>query len=64
MFFLCDIILTFNTAVYIKGSLIVDRKRIAFEYLKLWFWLDLLSSFPYTEFFDLMTHNDENSEEN
>lgn len=45
--FMFDILLTFNTAIFKKGNLVYDRKTIAVEYLKLWFWLDLISSFPY-----------------
>ncbi len=49
-----DIILTFNTGIYKKGNLIINRKRIIIEYLKLWFWLDLTASFPYSTFFDFI----------
>lgn len=28
----------------------MDRQSIAIEYLKLWFWIDLVSSTPYTWF--------------
>ena len=45
--FFIDILLSFNTGYYIKGSLINKRRLIAREYLKLWFWIDLISSFPY-----------------
>ncbi|EAR85630.2 cation channel family protein (macronuclear) [Tetrahymena thermophila SB210] len=45
--FLGDILLNFNTAIYRKGNLIRKRKQIAIEYLKIWFWIDLFSSFPY-----------------
>ena len=50
VFFFCvDIILTFNTAVFneLTGLLITDRRKIAWRYLKFWFWIDILSSFPF-----------------
>jgi hypothetical protein len=45
--FMLDIVLNFNTGFYSKGMLIVSRKQIALNYIKFWFWLDLLASFPY-----------------
>ena len=48
--FLTDIVINFNTAVYNKGILIYNRKFIIITYIKLWFWLDLFSSFPYGMF--------------
>lgn len=60
LFFCADIILTFNTAVFneLTGLLITDRREIARRYLKFWFWIDILSSFP----FDLIVSAvDENS---
>jgi len=47
-YFLFDIILTANTGYYHKGNLILMRKLIFLNYLKLWFWLDLAASFPYS----------------
>lgn len=44
-----DIVLTFNLAIYEKGELIYDRKLIAKEYLRAWFWIDLLSALPYDD---------------
>jgi hypothetical protein len=58
-FFLFDIILTANSGYYEKGDLILIRSRILINYLKLWFWLDIAASFPYSllintsEFFDI-----------
>ncbi|CAG9325786.1 unnamed protein product [Blepharisma stoltei] len=49
---LTDIIFNFNTGYFKKGTLIMNRKLIAFHYLKSWFMLDLLSSFPYTWIID------------
>lgn len=48
--FILDIALNFNTGFYSKGLLVMNRKRIVANYLKLWFWLDLLASIPYSWF--------------
>jgi hyperpolarization activated cyclic nucleotide-gated potassium channel 2 len=48
VFFLTDIIISFNTGFYDKGSLVIKRRQIIKSYLKLWFWIDLLATFPYT----------------
>ena len=45
--FLFDIAINFSTSFYHKGILITKRKEIAKYYLKGFFWLDILSSFPY-----------------
>lgn len=50
-FLLIDMILTFNTTFYSKGMKIANRCRIFKNYLKTWFWLDLLASFPFELFF-------------
>ncbi|KAL4497341.1 hypothetical protein ABPG72_011276 [Tetrahymena utriculariae] len=57
--FLADLFLNFNTAIYRKGNLIRKRKQIVIEYLKLWFWIDFFSSFPY----DMVVQTAINSEE-
>lgn len=46
--FLTDILISFNTAYYSNGTLITDHKHIVINYIKLWFWIDLASSFPYS----------------
>ena len=46
-FFVLDILLNFNTAFYEKGFIVTNRFKIAINYLKLWFWLDLISTIPY-----------------
>lgn len=45
--FILDVVLTFNTGYYSKGMVVLERKKIARYYLKGWFWLDLITSFPY-----------------
>ncbi|CAK91431.1 unnamed protein product (macronuclear) [Paramecium tetraurelia] len=49
-FFLADILIQFNCAIYIDGKLILKRSSIICNYLKFWFWLDLISSLPYDYF--------------
>ena len=39
--FSLDMIINFNSAFIDKGEIIDDRKIIAREYFKLWFWIDL-----------------------
>lgn len=46
-YFLLDIILTFNTAIYKDGSLLSDRKQIMKKYLKSWLIIDIISISPY-----------------
>lgn len=69
LIFYLDIIVTFNTAFYAKGNLVWEknniikissRKKIAINYLKFWFWLDLLASFPYVEFAELSISDENN----
>lgn len=47
-FFISDILLSANTGYYEKGSLVLIRSKIICNYLKLWFWLDIAASFPYS----------------
>ena len=46
--FILDMFLNFNTGVVIKGKVVMNRFAIAGDYLKSWFFIDLLSSTPYT----------------
>ena len=47
MYFIIDITLCFNTAFYSSGELVDSRIEIIKNYLKFWFWVDLISTFPY-----------------
>jgi hypothetical protein len=47
-YFMLDILVTFNTGFYHRGMLSLTRQEIVSDYLKLWFWLDLAASFPYS----------------
>ena len=52
-FFLCDVILNFNTGIELaNGSVSINRWSIAKEYLSSWFWVDIVSAFP----LDLVTN--------
>lgn len=55
--FLIDIAVTFNTAVWIKGTINYKYSVIFKQYLKLWFWLDLSASFPY-DMVTILMHTD------
>lgn len=45
--FLLDIFIAFNTGYYKNGVLIMNRKMIVISYLKSWFLIDLVATFPY-----------------
>lgn len=46
VFFMFDVILNFNTGVEINGIVSNDRRVIAKDYIKSWFWIDIVSAFP------------------
>ena len=46
--FMFDIVLNFNTGIYLKGKLEMSRKVIASDYLCPWLFIDVISSCPYT----------------
>jgi hyperpolarization activated cyclic nucleotide-gated potassium channel 2 len=47
-FFIIDIIINFNISFYDKkGKLVVSRSKITCRYLKCWFIIDFVSSFPF-----------------
>lgn len=45
--FFLDLIVTFFTPYYNGDTLVTNLKSICCNYLKLWFWLDFLSIFPF-----------------
>jgi len=47
-FFILDVFLSFNTGIFENGTLIMLRAPITISYIKLWFWIDLIASFPYS----------------
>lgn len=44
--FSIDIVINFNTGIYEKGELMMDRFVILKSYLAFWFWIDLISTVP------------------
>ncbi|CAD8155968.1 unnamed protein product [Paramecium pentaurelia] len=56
VFFVIDIILNFRLAYYENGKLECRIKHIALNYLKLWFWIDVIAVLP----FDLLIGSDSN----
>lgn len=61
-----DIVLSFNTSYFNRffklllselnrGQLVTKRLLICLNYLKFWFWIDLLSSFPYDMVIDTIS---------
>ena len=46
--FMLDIVLNFNTGYHEKNRMILLRAKIFKNYVTSWFWVDLLSSCPYT----------------
>lgn len=55
VFFFGDILLNFRTAVVKDENEIIQRPaEVARIYLRWWFWIDLLSTFPFAEFMELI----------
>ena len=44
-----DIIVSFNVARYVNGELVTNRIQLATNYMKLIFWVDLISLIPFDE---------------
>ncbi len=67
-YFIVDIILSFNSGTYEDGSIVMLRIPITITYLKMWFWIDLIASFPYSlvlsgkEYFYVFTEYESSSE--
>ena len=55
--FILDILINLNTAVYIRGHLVIERKLIVKEYLKFWFWIDSTSALPIDLIIEKSTDN-------
>lgn len=51
--FMIDILFSFNTGFFRKGYLVMKRRDIVINYVKTWFVIDLIASFPYSWFFDM-----------
>ncbi|OMJ68876.1 hypothetical protein SteCoe_33546 [Stentor coeruleus] len=59
--YLLDMALTFNTSYFYQGVRITDRKYIAINYFKTWFFIDVISSFPFENYFYDQLNYDINS---
>jgi len=46
--FMLDIFVNFSTGFYKKGYLVMKRKEIIKNYMKTWFFIDFIASFPYS----------------
>jgi hyperpolarization activated cyclic nucleotide-gated potassium channel 2 len=50
-----DILVTFNSGTYIAGDLCMNRSKVTFYYLRTWFLMDVVASFPYDLVFQMDT---------
>lgn len=48
IWFIVEIFLNFFTAFYDKGILVTSKRKIAFNYISTWFFVDLVSSIPFS----------------
>ena len=53
-YFYTDILVNFNTGVYIKGLLVMERSKVIWSYFSGWFLIDILSTFPYSTVISLI----------
>ena len=51
VFFMIDMALSFLTGYYKKGNIIMKRGPIVRHYMRTWFVIDLLATFPWSWFF-------------
>lgn len=58
-----NVVVNFNCGYYKKDVLVMNRKDIIFNYLKTWFVLDLVASFPYSWVIDYEEADEINTEE-
>lgn len=63
-YFLIDILVSFHTAYYHKyfvnynrGSLITSHRKVFWHYFASWFFVDLISSFPYDMVIEISLEN-------
>lgn len=57
-----DILATFNTSYidHTTEALVLNREKIAMHYLKGWFWIDALSTFPFGYFANIAASSNKN----
>lgn len=56
--FIVDFFVNLNTGFYRRGKKIMKRKQIFLDYAKFWFWIDLISSIPFTWFLEGFSNNE------
>ena len=58
--FIIDLLMSFNLAYRpnLGDDLITDRKKIAKNYLKCWFWIDLVASVPFDRVAEILASDD------
>jgi len=59
-----SIVISFFTGYYKQGNLIMNRRLIMMNYLKTWFIVDFLASFPYTWIIDNVDPSDDQTNSN
>lgn len=52
LWFIIDIVISFSTGYMDKGIIIMSRRKIARNYLKSWFALDIIAIIPFNWVFD------------
>ncbi len=66
LFFILDMFVSFNTGILEDGTLVMLRVPITINYIKMWFWIDLIASFPYSlvlsyqDYFDINSFHENN----
>ncbi len=53
VFFTIDIYINFSTSLQVKRKIITDKKIVAKQYMKGWFWLDLFATIPFHLIFNV-----------
>lgn len=59
--FCLDLLVNFNTAILVNSHLVTDRRVIAEQYLKTWFFCDLVSGVPIEWFMPLFDRESDNA---
>lgn len=60
VFLLIDILLSFNSGYLKKGAIVMNRHLIIKHYIKSWFFIDLISTFPYDWIINQSPYDKEN----
>ena len=60
-YFYCDILICFNTGIYVRGLLVMERWKVILSYLTGWFLIDIVSTFPYSTVMDAIIQDTSSS---